>query len=207
MTMRPTSDATSTPAPSAPAYPIPGFIGGTLTKLRPVLEPDLPALARLMSEAPRGFSWEREPWTAQRLKKEFEDEKEPGLWGRTKRVFAVTTLDGTLVGVLREELERLGAVDLELHIAQEHPDRAALGRDALAAYVEYKRGWQYTPRIGITLLEFQDQEREWALAAGFEHDLRCREAWLHRGEYIAFDVYAWRPDWVKANRAPDGIGQ
>jgi hypothetical protein len=200
--MQPTTDTASTPTP-----PVPNFIAGSLTKLRPVLEADLPGLARLMAEAPRGFSCERQPWTLQRLRKQFEDEKHPGLWGSKHRIFAITDRDGALVGAVREELERLGSVDLELHIAAGHPQRDALGRDALATYVEYKRGWQYTPRIGLKLLEFQQAEREWAQACGFAFDLRAEEAWLHQGRFIAFEIYAWHPDWVKANRAPDGIGQ
>src|SRR5688572_12425572 len=102
---------------------VPEFVSGELAKLRPVLEADLPALARLMSEAPFGFSWEREPWTVQRLKKKFDDEKEPGLWGRTSKFYAVTDYAGALVGALREELDRLNGYDIELHIALAREDR------------------------------------------------------------------------------------
>ena len=56
-----------------------GFVEGEHIVLRPVLEKDLEQLAPLMAQNP----CERKPtpWTLQRLKKKFEDEKDPGLWG------------------------------------------------------------------------------------------------------------------------------
>ena len=201
--MQPTTNVTSEPT----AYATPQFVDGQLTRLRPVLDADLPAMARLMAEAARGFSWEREPWTVQRLGKEFEDEKKPGLWHRDKRFFAITDHAGALVGVLMEEQERSGRADIELHIAKSRTDRDALGPDALATYVEYKRSWQHCPRISTCVLEVQVAERAWLLACGFTHEMHCAEAWLYQGQVVAFDIYAWIPQWVRDNRAPDGIGQ
>jgi hypothetical protein len=200
--MQATTEATTKPAPV-----VPEFISGEHAKLRPVLEADLPALARVMAEAPFGFSWEREPWTVQRLKKKFEDEKEPGLWNRTSKFYVVTDQTGVLVGALREELDRLNGCDVELHIALARGDRDALGQDALRSYMEYKRGWQGTLRIDMALLPVQAAEREWLLANGFERHLRCEEAWLYRGELLPLEIYGWLAPEVAGNRAPDGIGQ
>src|SRR5688500_18322210 len=82
--------------------PVPEFLVGRHTKLRPVLEADLPRLAQLMAEAPHSFNWEQEAWTVPLLRKKFNDEKEPGLWSRTKRYLAVTDLNGALCGLIVE---------------------------------------------------------------------------------------------------------
>ena len=52
----------------------PLFYAGELTKLRPVLEADLPAVVALFNAAPFPFG-DQKPWTLARLKKKFDDEK------------------------------------------------------------------------------------------------------------------------------------
>jgi hypothetical protein len=203
MQMDSTTQETGGPAPHA----VPEFINGQHARLRPVLEPDLPALARLMAQAPLAFNWEGEIWTAQSLRKKFEDEKEPGLWTRTKKHLAITDREGALCGVLQDELGRLGGCELSFHLAEHRPDRGTLGPDALAAFVEYKRSWQHCPRIETMLLEPQAAEREWLLACGFAAEVHCQEAWLFQGRLVALDVYGWLAPWTAANRAPGGIGQ
>jgi hypothetical protein len=194
-----------TAQPGEPAVAV-AFIGHGSAKLRPVVESDLPAMARIMAEAPLGFSWDPTPWTTQRLKKTFEDEKEPGMWGRATRYYVVTNLSDELCGVFKEEQNRLGCVELTFHIAVAASDREVLGRDALRAYVDYKQGWNRSPRIMVTLLEIQQSERDWIEELGFQLEVRCEQAWLHLGEFTATETYAWLAEWVLANRAADGIG-
>jgi RimJ/RimL family protein N-acetyltransferase len=183
------------------------FISGELTRLRPVLEADLPALAPLLAEAPLGFSFEREPWTLQRLTKRFEDEKSPGLWSARKRYYMVTDTAGTPVGALFEEVGRLGGSEILFHVALARPDRDALGPDMLRAFLAYKCSWQNCPRLESAVLEPQAAERAWLAACGFEHEIHCAEAWLHQGRYVGLEIYAWLAQWVQANRAAGGIGQ
>jgi len=186
--------------------PAPEFVAGQHVKLRPVLEGDLPALALLMAEAPFGFDGEGEVWTTQRLRKKFEDEKEPGLWGRRKRYFTVTDMQGEICGVLLEAQERLG-LSIALQISASRSDRDTLGPDALATHIEYRRSWHNTPRIEMLVLEPQVAERAWLERAGFEYQFRAAEAWLYLGEVVDLHAYAWIADWVRSNRAADGIGE
>lgn len=186
--------------------PAPDFINGELTRLRPVLERDLPQMAALMCEAPRGFTWDNYPWSHARLKKKFEDEKFPGLWGQRERYFAISDMQDQLCGVLREEQERGGQVELDFHVVATRPDREELGRDMLAAYRDYKTNWWTINRIETALLSTQSSEREWLLGLGFDHEFTARRAWLHLGEIVDLEIYAWLPERVLANRAPDGIG-
>ncbi|MCC7477377.1 GNAT family N-acetyltransferase [bacterium] len=187
-------------------HPAPDFINGQLTRLRPVLERDLEGLVELLNEAPLGFNWEGYPWSLPRLKKKFEDEKEPGLWGQRQRFLAATDLDGALVGVLHEEQERSGQVGLEFHFALARSDRGQLGPDALQAYMDYKRNWFNTPRIECNLLSPQEAEIGWLLALGFIHDMSCQRVRLHLGQAAALEIFSWCQPWVLANRAADGIG-
>ncbi len=198
--------SSNTGAAEMPLHPAPDFINGALTRLRPVLERDLEGLVELMNEAPLGFTWDGYPWSLQRLKKKFEDEKEPGLWGQRHRFFACCDLEGRLCGVLHEEHERNGQVSLEFQFALARSDREQLALDALEAYRSYKRNWFNTPRIEINLLSPQTEEQRWMLELGFNHDMSCPRIKMHLGEAVALEIYSWCQQWVLDNRAPDGIG-
>lgn len=187
-------------------HPAPDFINGELTRLRPVLERDLAGMVELMNEAPLGFTWDGFPWSLPRLKKKYEEEKEPGLWGQRHRYFAICDLEGRLCGVLHEEHERNGQVGIEFQLASDREDREQLGPDALSAYLAYKKNWFNTPRIEVNLLSPQEAEQRWLLALGFNHDMSCPRIKLHLGEAVALEIYSWCQPWVLDNRAPDGIG-
>lgn len=187
-------------------HPAPDFINGALTRLRPVLERDLAGMVALMNEAPLGFTWEGFPWSVARLRKKFEDEKEPGLWGQRQRFLAATDLDGALVGVLHEEQERNGQVGLEFHFALACPERREMALDALGSYRSYRCDWYNTPRIEVNLLAPQQDEMRWLLELGFHHDMSCPRIKLYLGRPEALEIFSWCQPWVLANRASDGIG-
>jgi hypothetical protein len=199
-------DVTTITGTAAPPV-VPEFLTGQHVKLRPVLESDLPSLAQLMAEAPHGFSWNVSVWTESSLRKQFNDDKEPGLWGRDKRYLVVTDFDGVVCGLLMEGLQRLGGATVEFHIADARADRDVLGSDALAVYKEYKRSWFNCPRIEVFIVAVEDAKREWLRSSGFELEIECKESWLYQGEVATIEVWAWIADWVLANRAADGVGE
>jgi hypothetical protein len=195
------------PAPEGPEHPAPDYFNGSLTRLRPVLESDLAVLAPLMSEAPRGFSWDNHPWTVQRLKKKFDDEHKPGLWSAKERWLAITDPQGAICGLLMEERDFNGHSDIEFHIRLSHPQRAALGRDALEAYLQLKQRWFNPTRIQAAVLSVQADERSWLEACGFNFEFTAKRTFMYLGQAVDLDILAWHPQWVLDNRAPDGIGQ
>lgn len=137
----------------------------------------------------------------------FEAEKTQGLWTRLQRHYAVTDQSGELIGVLREEMERNAQVNLEFHIESSLPARSEMLQDALQAYLDYRQSWWLTSRIDCHLLGPQAAEKAVLAGLGFELQLSAAEAWMHLGELVSLDVYAWIPQWVRDNRAADGIGE
>jgi len=167
-----------------------GFAEGEHVVLRPVLEDDLPELAKLMAENPG----EREPtpWTHQRLKKKFEDKKEPGLWGKRERYYVIVRKSGGVVGLLREEDDyNRGIYWNELHVADALADRDQLGRDVAATYLAYKQRWHDPLRISFDLLRVEKTKIAWLEACGFELELTQERSVLYRGKPEARCFYTW----------------
>lgn len=180
-----------------------GFAVGEHVVLRPVLEKDLPELAKLLAANP--CEEKPAPWTLQRLKKKFEDKDEPGLWGKNERYFTVVRLAGGVVGFLLEREEhRNGAYWNRLYIDESLSDRAVIGSDSIAAYLAYKRKWHNPRRIAFDALRCEPGISEWLSAAGFECELAFERMLLHRGQQEALCVYSWLCDEIINNLADDG---
>lgn len=165
-----------------------GFAEGEHVILRPVLESDLRELAQLMAEHPL----ETLPWTLQRLKKKFEDKDEPGLWGKSQRYFAIVRRVGGVVGYLKEnEDSNRGMYWNEHHIKDGLADRAALGLDAVSAYLAYKRKWHNPLRISFDVLRPEEEKSAWMVQAGFELELTQERIMLYRGQPEARCLHTW----------------
>jgi RimJ/RimL family protein N-acetyltransferase len=181
-----------------------GFAQGALVVLRPVREEDLPELARLLAENP--FDREPLPWTHQRLKQKFEDKEEPGLWGKRKRYFAVVRLSGGMVGFIFEE-EEWGDSTVcwnRFHVGGRLEDRDALGRDALAAYLAYKRRWNDLRRISFSIGGVEEAKAQWLRDCGFAWEITLEQAVLHQGQPVAEVIYSWVSERVLELRVDDG---
>ncbi len=183
-----------TDAPKVPADVIAGrqaqsMATGTYVRLRAVQEEDLEQLAALMAATP--CPRELLPWTAQRLRKKYNDEKEPGLWGRRDRVYlAVRIADGKVVGYI-DERERWICRDLHLHVAADAADRDALGSDMLAAYMRMVLDWHDQPRFEAHVLACEDHKQQWLAAAGFELEVSFSEYFMHQGRPEALQFWGW----------------
>jgi len=180
-----------------------GFAEGEHVVLRPVLEADLPELAKLLAANP--CDSKPQPWSLQRLKKRFEDKDDPGLWGKDERYFAVVRKTGGIVGFLREACEwKDGMYWNRLYIGEEHGDRDALGRDTVASYLAYKRKWHAPRRISFDVLRVEPGIGEWLSQAGFACEVTFELSMLYRGQPEALCVWAWLSDEVRSNLADDG---
>lgn len=180
------------------------FVDGELTALRPVLEGDLEALVHLLNESPLPFG-DNVPWTVARLKKKYEDEKDPGLWTDTRRWYTVLELsDQSICGVLRESRRGNGEVWLNLHFAESLRRRAELMADAIRTYVRFKDGFAGIWRINAEFLDVEEEKAECLAQAGFIPQTRVPEVCLHLGERHDYVLYSWIPQWVLDRRAPDG---
>jgi RimJ/RimL family protein N-acetyltransferase len=165
-----------------------GFADGEHVVLRPVLETDLVELAPLMAENPL----ETLPWTHQRLKKKFEDKDEPGLWGKSKRYFAIVRKTGGVVGYLKEQQDsNRGMYWNEHHIKDGLADRAALGHDAVSAYLAYKQKWHNPLRISFDVMRPEEEKIAWVEQAGFKLELTQERVMLYRGQPEARCLYTW----------------
>lgn len=183
------------PAPAATEER--GFAAGELVVLRPVQETDLAELAQLLAENP--YDRHPQPWTPQRLKQKFEDKDKPGLWQERERYFSVVRKTGGVVGFIHEE-DNDGHTGMwwnSLHIAAALPDREALGRDMLAAYIAYKRRWHNPLRIEFSLAACELDEARWLEEAGFELEVALDDAVLYQGRPQAELVYSWISDYVR----------
>jgi RimJ/RimL family protein N-acetyltransferase len=180
------------------------FVDGELTGLRPVLEGDLEALVHLLNESPLPFG-DNVPWTLARLKKKYEDEKEPGLWDDEKRWYAVTELvDNSLCGVLRETHWRTGEFGVKLHLAHSNASRRELMTDAVLTFVRFKEGFSNANRINIDFLEIEEDKAASLADVGFIPQGRIPGVCFHLGQPCDYILYSWIPQWVLDRRAPDG---
>ncbi len=175
-----------------------GFAEGRHVVLRPVLEADLADLARLMAENPQ----ESLPWTLQRLKKKFESEKEPGLWGKTDRVFVAVRTHGGVVGYLTERQSKQAGIFWGFtHVADGLDDRGELGRDLISAYLAYKQKWHNPLRLSFDILGCEDEKAAWLQAGGFALELKCERMVMHLGRPESICTYAWYSDELKQRLA------
>jgi hypothetical protein len=193
-----TTEPKVTPAPAGMT-----FFAGALTRLRPVLAADLPRVVELLSASPRNIEDEK-PWTVARLKKKFEDEKEPGLWGKEKRWYLVVTPDEAIIGVLIEDQNRSGEIWLDFSFDMQLADRDSLALDGLRTYLRYKRDYHNIPRAYCFVLDVQLAELKWLKQLDFIYQAQLPQCVLHLGERHDALLYAWIADWVIARRAPDG---
>ena len=175
-----------------------GFAEGQHVVLRPVLEADLPELAKLMAENPL----EALPWTLQRLKKKFENKKEPGLWGKTDRVFVAVRTQGGVVGYLTERQSKQAGIYWGFtHVADARDDRDVLGRDLISAYLEYKQKWHNPLRLSFDILGCESAKAAWLQAGGFELELTCERMVMQLGGPESICTYAWYSDELKRRLA------
>jgi RimJ/RimL family protein N-acetyltransferase len=167
-----------------------GFAESEHLILRPVKEDDLREMARLLAEAP--LSTQNVPWTHQRLKKQFEDEKEPGLWKERDKYFAVVRREGGLVGFLyeREDWNR-GMYWSKLHVDDRLADRDALGLDVVKTYLAFKQRWHNPLRISFDVLGPEEAKTNWLMASGFELELTRERMQLYLGQAEAICTYTW----------------
>lgn len=186
-----------------------GFAIGESIVLRPVLEDDLPELAKLL--AANCCEDKPQPWSLQRVKKLFEDKdsETPGLWGEALRYFAVVRASGGLVGFLRESIEEWGETRSNmfwnrLYIGEQHADRDELGVDAARAYLAYKQKWHVPWRITFEVIEGEPGVASWLEAAGFELEIVFDCLLLHQGQAKAYNCYTWWNEFVRSRRADDG---
>jgi len=162
---------------------------GAYIRLRAVQEEDLAVLAALMAETP--CPRQLVPWTTQRLKKKYNDEKEPGLWGRQNRFYlAVRIADGQIIGYI-DEREQWVCRDLHLHVADREPDRDQLGEDMLATYMRLILEWHDQVRIEAWLLACEEQKQGWLASAGFEREVVFAEMFMHQGRPEAEQLWGW----------------
>lgn len=178
------------------AKPERGFAEGQHVILRPVGENDLRELARLMAECP--LLDKQLPWTYQRLKKQFEDEKDPGLWKERDKYFVVVRREGGLAGFLheREDWNR-GMYWNSVHLDDRIEDRDVLGRDIIAAYLAYKQRWHNPLRISFDVLGPEEAKARWLIAAGFELELKLERMVMYLGQAEAICTYTWLSDGLK----------
>jgi len=171
-----------------------GFAAGAHVVLRPVLEDDLAALAGLRAENPV----EELPWTLQRLKQQFENEQEPGLWSADKRVFVAVRHQGEVVGYLNErQSKQAGIYWCFTHVADRLHDRDEVGCDLVSAYLAYKQKWHNPRRISFDILGCESDKAAWLNAGGFELELTCERMVMHRGHPESICTYAWYSEQLK----------
>jgi len=162
---------------------------GELVRLRAVQEEDLAVLAALLAESPRPR--EPLPWTAQRLRKQYEAEKTLGLWTEKRRIYlAVRLSDGHVVGYIDERVQWI-CRDLHFHVASLEPDRDELGRDMLAAYMQLTLDWHNQVRIEAWVPACDQQAQSWLAGAGFELEVVFNEVFMHQGRPEAEQLWGW----------------
>jgi hypothetical protein len=166
------------------------FVEGELAGLRAVTESELDALAALMSECPLVLR-EMQPWTGQKLRKQFNDEKDPGLWAEKRKTYSVVDRTGLLCGFIVQRSRENQIFECSLHIADTRPDRDALGRDLLACYMQLLRDWSDPVRIETYILAAEEQKAGWLRDAGFELEASFEEMYMHRGEAATGQIWGW----------------
>jgi RimJ/RimL family protein N-acetyltransferase len=162
---------------------------GEHIRLRAVLEEDLERLAALLAESPRPR--EPQPWTEQRLRKQFEAEKTLGLWTEKRRFYLAVRLgDGQVVGYLDERKQRV-CRDLHFHVFDGEPDRDELGRDMLAAYMRLTLDWYEQVRIEAWVPACEQQAQQWLVDAGFQLEVVFEEMFMYQGRPEAEQLWGW----------------
>lgn len=162
---------------------------GAYVRLRAVQEEDLAELAALLAETP--CPRELLPWTTQRLRKKFNAEKDPGLWGKKERIYvAVRIADGQVVGYI-DECVRGVCREPRLHIAARAADRNELGNDMLATYMQSLLDWHDQVRVEAYLLACEEQKQQWLTAAGFELEASLSDMYMHQGKPEALQIWGW----------------
>lgn len=168
-----------------------GFAHGERLILRPVQEGDLADLARILAQQPGGGG-KPLPWTEQRLRKQFEDEKDPGLWRSEAKVYAVVAQDGPLVGFVRESYEAwIQSFLINFHVDDRSADRDALGRELVALYLDYLTRWHDPGMVTSEPLDLEADKRAWLEAAGFRYQFTQERAELYLGRAVGRCAYAW----------------
>ena len=162
---------------------------GEHLRLRGVQESDLPRLAAIMAEAPL-YGPKPRPWTAQALKKQFEDEKEPGLWSPTKRTYCVVAEDGTVVGCARSEFHYY-VYECSFHLAFGLEDRDALGCDLVRTLHQLLVEWDDPARVEFSILEVEADKAAWLRDAGYEHEITLADAYMYGGRPTASQIWGW----------------
>ena len=184
--------------------PVIKFLEGELTGVRPVLAQDLEAVVHLLNESPLPFG-ENVPWTVARLTKKFEDEKEPGLWGKEKRwLVAVDNASSQICGLIKEDHGRSGEAWVHVHFTEQLPNRRELFLDGMRAFVKYKSDFGGVARVNIELLNVETDKLAWLEELGFIQQARVPQVALYLGERRDYILCSWIPEWVLARRAPDG---
>ena len=178
-----------------------GFATGEHVVLRPVLEDDLAALAVLLANNPG--EPDRQPWTHQRLKKQFDDEKEPGLWGKSTRVLAALRKDtGEVIGYLKERRDdNPGVVWAWLHVADGTAERETLGPDIIRAFLAFKQRWHDPLRISFDVLGCEADKARWLDGCGFPLEVRRERMVLWLGQPQAVCTHTWYSERLKADLA------
>jgi hypothetical protein len=184
---------------------VPEFLSGELTRIRPLLAEDIQGAARLLCQSPRGFDgFDLAPVSELTLRKKFEDEKEPGLWGHKVRFYAFTDTDQMLVGLLRECVERDGRIGFQFQFDAGTPGRIQLARDGLGTWLDFKRNYANPPRMEAELLSTETEELALLEELGFACEAVMPESWMHLGRMVDLVLYGWTADWVLARRVPEG---
>jgi hypothetical protein len=165
-----------------------GFAEGAHIVLRPVLEKDLLELAPLMAQNP----CERKPtpWTLQRLKKKFEDDKEPGLWGKGEKFYVAVRRTGGVVGFLIQRGDNR-VFWITVHVDDKLEDRDALGLDLLRAYESLMMDWHDPVRIGCEIIRPEIAKAGWLKQAGYELEVVFEKMQMYLGEAVAVEHYGW----------------
>jgi RimJ/RimL family protein N-acetyltransferase len=181
---------------AAACYPQPprrGLAFGEHTALRPVLEDDLPALAKLMAENPA--EPERQPWTLQRLKARFDDKDNPGLWSSKDKLrlhVIVRSGGGEVVGYLREHEDWHGGVYYNhIHVNEQLAGWQGLLRDALRTYRSYKCEWFAVLRISYDILGCEEEKAQCLESEGYALELRMERMYLWLGKPQARCTHTW----------------
>lgn len=165
-----------------------GFVEGEHIVLRPVLEKDLEQLAPLMAQNP----CERKPtpWTLQRLKKKFEDEKDPGLWGSGEKYYVAVRKAGGVVGFLVQRGQNR-VYWITVHVDDNIADRDAVGMDILKAYESLMMDWHDPVRIGCEIIEPEAAKAGWLKDCGYELEVVFERMQMWLGEPVAVHHYGW----------------
>jgi hypothetical protein len=176
------------------------FEKGEHCAIRPVLGSDLVELARIMAQAP--CRRRPEPLTHERLRKQYEDEKKPGLWSETDKTYVVLDSSGAVVGFIQESYDMfMGMLSITMHVDDLCALRDAVGAEMLILFRRYLDRWRSIQRITCEILELEQDKASWLTAAGFELELAMQRAELYRGRAVTRCAWAWMSEELKAQPA------